>query len=89
MSKSILESLYHGKISPYSRPAVSTPERKELAKRIQAEKEYFTGKMSPDDIRRFDNLEDLLSADFHNENADIFSNGFSLGALLMLEIMER
>lgn len=89
MPKSILESLYYGKISPYSRPNADTPERRERAKKIQAEKEYFTEKMSPEDVRRFENLEDLLSADFHAENADVFSNGFALGAMLMLEIMKK
>lgn len=89
MSKSILEAVYYGKISPYSRPSANTSGRKERGKRIQAEKDYFIGKIPPDDVRRFHNYEDLLSADFHDENADIFSNGFALGALFMLEIMER
>ena len=89
MSKSIFEALYYGKISPHSRSAVSAPERKEREQRIKSEKEYFIGKIPPDDVQRFHNLEDLFTHNLLDENVNIFSNGFTLGALFVLEIMER
>ncbi len=89
MPKSIFEALYYGKISPYSRPNVSSPERRERSKKLQSEKEYFTGNMSSDHVKRFNNLEDLLTLNSLDENVNIFSNGFVLGALFAFEIMER
>lgn len=46
-------------------------------------------KMSLDDCQRFERLENLYSEAAHDEENDIYSHGFTLGALLMQEIMEK
>lgn len=87
MSKSIFESLYFGKVTPHVRRVTHSSKRNEIERKIKSEKEYFNGKMSFDDCQRFQELENQYSKASIDEEAGIFSHGFTLGALIMLEIM--
>ena len=89
MEKSIIEALYNGKIAPWERRFMHTPERDKLEERIEAEKNYFQGKMSEDDWAHFAKLEELLGNTSAYEDIDSYLHGFTLGALIMLEIMEK
>lgn len=89
MTHSIMEALFYGKVIPWERRNAMTLERKELEQKIEAEKRYFIEKMSPDDCQRFQALEDLFGAAAYDEEGEIYSQGFTLGALLMQELMER
>jgi hypothetical protein len=84
-----MEALFDGRVIPWERRNTHTPERKELEAKIQNEKRYFIEKMSLDDCQRFEALEGLYNDSAFDEEVDIYSHGFTLGALLMLEIMEK
>lgn len=87
--KSIIEAFYDGKIRVWERKVVMTDERREIEKNIQREKQYFSEKMSPDDYQRLERLENLFISADHSEDVDLYTYSFSLGALLMLEILDR
>jgi len=89
MQKSIFESVYYGKNVPYERRVNLSPERRELEGRINAEKQYFAEKLSPDDCRRFEELVNLYSQANLDDEVNIFSHGFTVGALLLLEITKK
>lgn len=89
MAYSIMEALFDGRIIPWERSSVHTPERMALEERIQKEKKYFVEKMSLDDCQRFQALEGLYSEAAFDEETGVYSHGFALGALLMLEVMEK
>lgn len=89
MAYSIMEALFDGKVIPWERPADITAERKEIEKKIESERRYFVEKMSLDDCQRFEKLFDLFGKAAHCEDVDTYSHGFTLGTLLMLEIMEK
>jgi len=55
----------------------------------QKEKQYFMEKMSPEDGQRFEALADLYDDMVFDEEADIYTHGFTLGALLMQEVIEK
>lgn len=86
MSKSIFEALFFGKISIWEREVTVSPERREIEKKIESEKRYFIEKMSLDDCQRFQALENLYIQASEDEEIGIFSHGFTMGALIMLEI---
>lgn len=88
MSYSIMEALFDGRVIPWERRPNFTDEHKEIIRKIQTEKRYFTEKMSRDDACRFQELEDLYGGMAHCEEVNTYSHGFTLGALLMLEVME-
>ena len=85
--KSLLEALYADEITPWQSNSSKTDKRQALLKQIENEEHYFSEKMSSDDYKRFQSLEDLLTLADHLESADVYARGFSLGALLMQEIL--
>lgn len=89
MSYSIMEALFDGRVIPWERRNTMSAERQELANKIEDEKRYFVEKMSLDDCKRFEELEGLYNEAGLDEEVDIYSHGFTLGALLMLEVMEK
>lgn len=89
MAYSIMEALFDGRVIPWERRNVMSAERKALEKKIEDEKRYFIQKMSLDDCQRFQAFVDLLSAAGLDEEVDVYSHGFTLGTLLMLEVMEK
>jgi len=89
MTYSIMEALFVGRVIPWERHNLMSAERKALEEKIQKEKRYFIEKMSLDDCKRFEELEGLYNEAGLDEEVDIYSNGFTLGALLMMEVMAK
>lgn len=85
----IMEALFDGHIIPWERPGNLTDKRRKVEEKIQREKRYFIEKMSLDDCQRFEQLENLYGEAAHMEEVDTYSHGFTLGALLMMEVMEK
>ena len=89
MSYSILEALFYGKIIPWERKSTNTHERKELGEKIENERQYFVERMSFDDCQRFEKMFSLFMQVNYEEEIDIYLHGFTLGSLIMMEIMEK
>ena len=89
MPYSIMEALFDGNIVPWERRNTDSPERKALEEKLENERRYFIGKMSLDDCQRFQAFENLLDDAAFDEEVQIYSHGFTLGALLMLEITAK
>jgi len=85
----IMKALFNGKIIPWERRNNYSVERKALEERIENEKRYFIGKMSLDDSKRFEAFISLCDNAAYDEEVEIYSYGFTLGTLLMLEIAEK
>ncbi|MCQ5130276.1 hypothetical protein NE562_11435 [Butyricicoccus faecihominis] len=89
MSYSIMEALFNGRIMPWEHQTTNSPERTELECRINQERLHLKEQLSSKDQERLMNLEDLINYATLDENIEIYSHGFTLGALLMLETMEK
>ena len=89
MAYSTMEALFDGRIIPWERRVEITDERRDIEKRIESEKRYFISKMSPDDCERFKQLDELYRSAAHSEEIDIYSHGFTLGAMLILEVLGK
>ncbi len=85
---SIFEALYFGKMIPFERGSVRSPEYLKNEHKINAEREYFSGKLSPDDCERFRDMEDLYVQAAKDDEINSFTYGFTMGAMIMHEIME-
>lgn len=85
MKKSILESLYNGDLLPFECPNSKVPELKEIQKKIESEEEYLKQKLSTDDCKRLEDLQDLICDSQNINETEIFSHGFAIGAFLMLD----
>ena len=84
--KSILEKLYYGEISPCSLPSPTTKRYKEASLEVEQIKEEILAKY-PDSNEVIERFEDALHITAACEGLQDFERGFSLGALIMLEIM--
>ncbi len=85
--KSTLKSLFDDGICPFEDIVPRDPQYRAINQKISGEKRYFIGKMSPDDTRRFEELEKLYSESTSIYACDCFIYGFRLGASLMIEVL--
>ena len=83
----MLNELYFGKIVPWERRNRKVAEQREIVSKIEAEERYFASKMSDEDCQRFQALSNLYSELATSSEAEIFSYGFSMGLLLMIDVM--
>lgn len=86
---SVLRGLYNGKVIPWERKEPHSKERLEVIRKIEDEERYFIQKMSLDDCQRFQALSNLHDQMIATEEENIFSYGFTLGVLLMLDVMKE
>ena len=82
----ILEDLYFGKISPWERLCPKNKEYTEVNQKISKIKDHFEETLSPEDTKRFEELQDLLCESGEIEDIALFESAFSMGALMMLDV---
>jgi len=87
--ESILRRLYNGSVIPWERRNPKNEEQLEIVRQIEREERYFMEKLSPDDCKRFQELSNLYLSISKEDEENTFIYGFTLGALLMQEIMEE
>ena len=85
----LLHNLYYGKLIPCERRSRDKENLREIVQKIGEEEKYFAGKMSPDDSTRFGDLSDLYSKLSESEEYESFAYGFSLGALLVMNMLDE
>lgn len=85
----ILHDLFNGKIIPWERRNPYSEKQLEIIRKIDAEERYFMEKMSFDDCQRFQVLSHMQTDLLTSEEENIFSYGFSLGLLLMVDVMDK
>jgi len=85
----ILRGLYNGRIIPWERREPRNEAFLETIRKIEDEERYFIQKMSLDDCQRFQALTKLYSELSSIEEENIFSYGFTLGLLLMMDVMKE
>lgn len=82
----ILYALYNGYISPSERKPVKSAERDKIIQIIDSENSYFMDKMSPDDCKRFQEMEGLYSQLSDIEQFESFRYSFKLAVMLICEV---
>lgn len=85
----ILRGLYNGNIIPWERKEPHNEALLEIVRKIEGEERYFVQKMSLDDCQRFQALSKLYSELSSIGEENVFSYGFTLGLLLMTDVMKE
>ena len=80
--KSILQLLYNGEIFPSELIIPKGPEYRQINKKIEEEKQ----KLSEEDCKRFEELDDLCCQSYSMRAKESFLYGFKLGALIIAEV---
>lgn len=85
----MLREMYFGKVIPWERKNRNSEKQRELLRKMESEERYFVGKMSLDDCQRFQEMLHLNTEIAMSEEGEIFSYGFTMGALLMMDILDE
>ena len=83
----MLKKMYEGKIVPWERHNHCSAKQLEIVRKIASEEEYFENTLTPDDFGRLQALLNMLSEVSELGECDIYSYGFSVGLLLMQDVM--
>ncbi len=86
MRESMLHDLYFGRIIPWERPRVRTPEYKEISTKIIDMEQHFRNLLSPEEYAKLEELQKLRWQAETIEDANLFAYAFSTGALMMIDV---
>ena len=84
--KSILEELHNGFVYPAELIHSDDPEYRLVNENISEEIDYFTAKLSEEDGKRFEKLDQLFSQSSYMYGTASFVYGFRLAASIMVEV---
>lgn len=87
MKQNFINDLYYARYRPYERKVQQSAEMIAVNQRIEKERAYFLEKLSPEDCRRFQELEDLFARSSGYHSVDAFGFGLRYGAYFMDAIL--
>jgi len=88
MSKSFMYDLYFGNLVPWERGRSQDPNYTPINRKVSDIKEHFKGLLSPEEYKKFEEMEDLKAQSGTIEDVNLFEYGFCMGALLMMEVFD-
>ncbi|MFE0557013.1 DUF6809 family protein [Paenibacillus sp. NPDC058910] len=86
---SLLEKLFYGNIHPDEHIHPDNPEYKLLNEKISKTIESYHKKLSSEEYDELEELIDLLGQTTSLYSAAAYTEGFRLGALVMIEVLEE
>jgi len=84
--KNLLHELYHGRIPGWNSRFHNNTETDAIREKIRSERKYFVSGMSPEDLKRFKELETLHHHLHSNRCKNTYINAFKLGVMLMCAV---
>ena len=84
-----MRDFYNGRLIPCDWRTHKNDELHRLVREIDEEEKYFASKMSADDCERFKKLSNLYSVLSDSEEREIFVYSFTLGARMILDILDE
>ena len=85
----MLKEIYSGKINLGNRPKTKGEEHLETVNKIEELETYFDKKLNIGDRIRIKRISDLYTKLMAIEEESVFSYGFAMGVLMMMDIMEE
>ena len=82
----IFTDLYYGRYNPYERKPYRASKDIAVNQKIAEEKRYFLQKMSEEDAKRFEALEDLYNESDSYGHIDAFSYGFKFATTIICAV---
>jgi len=87
--KSILDELYSGSLYPAEQVCPTDPQYRIVNHEIGEIKQHLKGKLTEEDIQKFEELENLYCQSTSMESTNIFAYGFRLATLTMIEVYSK
>lgn len=84
----MLRELYYGNFSPWERSPSRDPELTELTRRIDAIVTHYENLLSPEEYKKFEEMQDLQARADLIQEVELFEYAFCTGALLMMDIFK-
>lgn len=81
-----LESLYYGELNPNEANVPRDPQYRQLCRQVSESMDSWKGRLSADEFRELEELFDLYQKLQSMELAASFSQGFRLGARMVVEV---
>ncbi|MCI8879444.1 hypothetical protein D3Z52_18020 [Clostridiaceae bacterium] len=86
MRESMVRELYYGNISPWERKRAYPPERIALTDKIDDIVQHFKNLLSPEEYKKFAEMQELESQVDVEDAVDLFEHAFCMGVRLMIDI---
>ena len=86
MRESMVRELYYGNISPWERKRAYPPERIALTDKIDDIVQHFKILLSPEEYKKFAEMQELESQVDVEDAVDLFEHAFCMGVRLMIDI---
>lgn len=83
---SFLESLYYGNLNPVEKAVSNDPQYRQLSRQISESMDVWKKRLSDDDFHELEELLDLYRQVQGLEMAASFTDGFRLGATMIIEV---
>lgn len=83
---SFLESLYYGHLNPVEKTVSNDPQYRQLSRQISESMDAWKKSLSEDEFRELEDLLDLCRQVQGLEMAASFTDGFRLGAMMIIEV---
>lgn len=83
---SFLESLYYGQLNPVEKVASNDPQYGQLSRQISESMDGWKKRLSEDEFRELEDLLDLYRQVQGLEMAASFTDGFRLGAAMIIGV---
>ncbi|MFK4165648.1 DUF6809 family protein [Paenibacillus lautus] len=83
---SFLESLYYGQLNPAEKAVSNDPQYRQVSRQLSESMEVWKKKLSDDDFHELEELLDLYRQVQGLEMAASFTDGFKLGASMIIEV---
>ena len=81
MRESMIRELYYGNVSPWERRRVYSPERIALADKIDDIVQHFKNLLSPEEYKKFEEMQDLQAQAGAIQEVELFEYAFCTGVL--------
>ena len=82
----MLDALYYGRTSPWERLRERTHAFKEISNQIVAIEQHFRNLLSPEEFKKFEELQGLWGQAEAIESANVFEHAFRTGALMIIDV---
>ena len=86
MRESMVREIYYGNLNPWERKRVYNPERIALNDKIDGRVEHFKNLLTPEEYKKFEEMQELESQAEAEDEVDLFEYAFCMGAFLMIDI---
>lgn len=86
MKNPIMHDLYFGSLVPWERGRSHDPAYSAATQKISDIKEHFRALLSPDECKRFEQMENLEVDCSTIEEIELFEYGFCMASLIMMDV---